>query len=279
MNPNLFFLAVACLIWITAAISPAGAERLSLGLVILAGIPHGAFDLRIFEYRWGRLHWPLYVICLLYVAVGLSMSLFCLFLPAAGLAAFLAISVAHFSYGESSRGGKAASLITGSCAILVPAALHAKQSASYFAFFLGGLDMSQGLQFTQPVGLAAATLAAGAWIFEASQGRRSQILQWVVCLLSWIFLPPLSGFAVWFIGRHSRMHVESCLEALPPGSRQLGPDLAVLSVAAIAMLIPLATRFDFHDLNQTFAATIVLIAGLTLPHMIVTHNFAGSETG
>jgi hypothetical protein len=44
------------------------------------------------------------------------------------------------------------------------------------------------------------------------------------------------------------------------------------------LLAPLAARFDLSDITQLFAASIVLIAGLTLPHMIVSHGLGNAPT-
>jgi hypothetical protein len=48
-------------------------------------------------------------------------------------------------------------------------------------------------------------------------------------------------------------------------------DFIVLSILAITLIAPLSLWFNLRDIHQLFAASIVLIAGLTLPHMVVTH--------
>jgi hypothetical protein len=62
------------------------------------------------------------------------------------------------------------------------------------------------------------------------------------------------------------------------GSRALPADFVVISVLAMLLLAPLAARFDLSDITQLFAASIVLIAGLTLPHMIVSHGLGNAPT-
>ena len=54
-------------------------------------------------------------------------------------------------------------------------------------------------------------------------------------------------------------------------------DFVLISLLAIAGLIPFSFAFDFSDINQLFAASICLIAGLTLPHMIVSHGIGSEE--
>jgi hypothetical protein len=48
-------------------------------------------------------------------------------------------------------------------------------------------------------------------------------------------------------------------------------DFIVLSILAISLIAPLSLWFNLSDIHQLFAASIVLIAGLTLPHMVVTY--------
>ena len=86
-----------------------------------------------------------------------------------------------------------------------------------------------------------------------------------------LVLPPLAGFAVWFIGRHSWQYFLACRSHFADAPKGLR-DFIVISLLALLLLVPLLWRFDPRDLNQLFAASMILIAGLTLPHMIVTHE-------
>ncbi|MFM1849053.1 MAG: hypothetical protein RL417_2527, partial [Pseudomonadota bacterium] len=113
---------------------PAAAEWLALGLIIFAGIPHGAFDLRAARRVWSGRH--LGLVGVFYIGIGLLMSGLCLALPGVGLALFLAISAAHFAEGESEELGQGAAWFVGGSAILLPIALHIDEAAQYLAFFI-----------------------------------------------------------------------------------------------------------------------------------------------
>jgi hypothetical protein len=97
-------------------------------------------------------------------------------------------------------------------------------------------------------------------------------LERLICLISWLLLPPLAGFSVWFIGRHSRQHLELCGKMFQATKKEIPIEFLVISLLAIASLAPFMMLFDFSDINQLFAAAICLIAGLTLPHMVVSHG-------
>ncbi|MFN9430327.1 MAG: Brp/Blh family beta-carotene 15,15'-dioxygenase, partial [Acidobacteriota bacterium] len=50
----------------------------------------------------------------------------------------------------------------------------------------------------------------------------------------------------------------------------MAASLVATSVLAILLIAPLLLRFHPRELSQLVAASVILIAGLTLPHMIVT---------
>jgi hypothetical protein len=85
-------------------------------------------------------------------------------------------------------------------------------------------------------------------------------------------LPPLAGFAVWFIGRHSRQHLQTCRAMFCSSGIPIPMDFALISLLAIGGILPLGLYFDLTQLEQLFAASLCLIAGLTLPHMVVSHR-------
>jgi hypothetical protein len=53
-------------------------------------------------------------------------------------------------------------------------------------------------------------------------------------------------------------------------------DFILISALAILGLLPFAFYFDFSRIEELFAASLCLIAGLTLPHMVVSHRMKES---
>lgn len=248
------------------------AEWLALALIIVAGIPHGSFDIRAAE-RWiGPRRALRFALLVGYVAVGLSMSALCLRWPGGGLLAFLIISAIHFSEGEMLHSSKHTAISLGISAILLPIGLHISEASGYLNFFASESTLdSLSPYLTIGAGTVALALLISL-VVDLCKGKKVELIQCSICILAWLLLPPLSGFCVWFIGRHSRQHLERCHVLVPKACRRLVPwDFVALSLTAIALLTPLALWFDLRDLNQLFAASIILIAGLTLPHMILTH--------
>jgi Brp/Blh family beta-carotene 15,15'-monooxygenase len=257
---------------------PAWSEWVALGLMICAGIPHGSFDLRVAEAKWREGGISRTAILTGYLVCVVGMSSMCVFTPLAGLLLFLVISAIHFSEGESHSSQPpdvARGILFGVSAIVLPIGLHLSNAQSYVSFFIPPalFFFAQGsLRFIASALACVIAIVLLRDLLCARSVSKSESLQRLVCFCGWIFLPPLAGFAVWFVGRHSRQHLEVCEDMFARSGVRIPLDFAIISACAILGLAPFAVLFDFSDINQLFAASISLIAGLTLPHMIVSHR-------
>ncbi|MFN9299145.1 MAG: Brp/Blh family beta-carotene 15,15'-dioxygenase, partial [Acidobacteriota bacterium] len=108
-------------------VEPQATEWVALALILFAGIPHGAYDLHLARVRWAGVSGLARTAA--YVAVGLAMSLVCLFLPFWGLAIFLLLSVAHFAEGKMASGRDLGAAWMGLSAVAAPLLLHGGMAA------------------------------------------------------------------------------------------------------------------------------------------------------
>lgn len=266
---------LAILLALATAIESSVGEWLALSLIILAGIPHGSFDLRLAEAKWRESSRSRLSILAIYVSSGMAMSAFCIMFPTVGLALFLVISIIHFSEGEMIQGRMARGWMIGASSVVLPIGLHLTGSRAYLHYFIP-FDLMESL--SPFLRLLAVSLAVLLFIqlsrdsLKRDQDIDSNTLQRWICLGAWLLLPPLSGFCIWFIGRHSCKHLEVCKDLFRESRFGMPLDFLVISLVAILLIIPLSLFFDLRDINQLFAATIVLIAGLTVPHILVTHD-------
>jgi Brp/Blh family beta-carotene 15,15'-monooxygenase len=257
--------------------APAISEWIALALMIVAGIPHGSFDLRVAQTKWRNAAMSRTQIAAIYLACVFSMSALCVFAPGIGLSLFLAISALHFSEGEL-QSSMPASLATGALfgcgAILLPIGLHSDTAMQYMGYFVKPSLFVSLAPTLRALSFIVVTAIALILVRDCMLGLKAAptTIERCLCLMSWVLLPPLAGFCVWFIGRHSHQHLDLCRKLFQSGERRIPLDFALISLLAIAGLLPFAYTFDFSDINQLFAASICLIAGLTLPHMIVSHN-------
>ncbi len=276
---TLLVASLAALLMFTNTVAYPLGEWLALGLIIIAGIPHGSFDLRVAEAKWGGEGRSRLLILAAYVISGIAMSAVCVAAPTVGLALFLLISVFHFSGGEVVEGGRLRAAVIGLSAVLLPIGLHLSEAQGYLGYFVPEslLDIAApALKGLSIVMVVVVGVILSRDTLRGEQGLDSDTIQRWICLLAWVLLPPLSGFAVWFLGRHSRHHLEVCRDFFRSSRRGIPIDFVVISLVAILLIVPLSFLFDVRDINQLFAASIVLIAGLTLPHMLVTHDIHGT---
>jgi Brp/Blh family beta-carotene 15,15'-monooxygenase len=271
-------LVAALFVCLTALsyIVPAYSEWIALALMILAGIPHGSFDLRVARARWHEAETSPVQFVALYLVCVLSMSALCVFVPTVGLSLFLLISLIHFCEGEF-RAHPPHDLIRGLLfgvgAILLPIGLHVREASAYMTFFVSKsqMELYQSTLHSASQVLVVAMVVTLV-IDSTRRDRLTAAVERSLCLCGWILLPPLAGFSIWFIGRHSRQHLEVCRAMFDSKGLRIPSDFAGISLLAVLGLLPFSLAFDFSDINQLFAASICLIAGLTLPHMLVSHN-------
>jgi Brp/Blh family beta-carotene 15,15'-monooxygenase len=258
--------------------APEWSEWLALGLMIAAGIPHGAFDLRVAEAKWRLEKSSRAAIFSVYTLCVFAMSGLCIYLPLMGLTVFLVMSAIHFAEGEAHATSPASRVwgcVIGISAILLPIGLHPEDARTYVSYFVPGrifdvLEMP--IRYISRSVVILLTLALLWSLYRERGNRRVETLQRLLCVGGWIALPPLSGFSIWFLGRHSRQHLEACRAVFDATRETIPRDFVFISLLAIAGLAPFTTLFDFSQIDQLFAASICLIAGLTLPHMIVSHR-------
>jgi len=269
---NLLLIALGAVFALTTSFQRLTSEWIALVLIVLAGIPHGSFDLRVAELKWIAIFRSRTLVAVVYVFVGVAMGALCLWKPGIGFLAFLVLSAFHFSQGESCYSNRFTAVSLGIGAILFPISFHLKDAGRYLSFFVSPETFELVTPWLRGGGLVLFAVTLVLLWREFWIGNRKELLQWAICILAWVFLPPLSGFCVWFIGRHSIQHVAAC-RLLFTGSRKgRSLDLVVITLVAIFLIAPLSHWFDFSDLSQGFAASIILISGLTLPHILVTYD-------
>ena len=275
-NQTKLLIALALLLGIVTRLNALWSEWIALLLMIFAGIPHGSYDLRVAEAKWKNGIISQKKVVLIYLFSGFTMASIFLLSPTIGFIVFILISFYHFVDGEISLDylpWRAA--LFGLSAIILPIGLHFQSASVYMKFFLDSAAIDWLSPVIQIVAICFTVLICLTLILELALWKLKVGTNWIelfVCLLGWVLLPPLAGFCVWFIGRHSSEHIALCKTLFKNNKVSLPLDFIALSLLAFCLLLPLSLLFDLTDLSQLFTASIILVAGLTLPHVLVTHN-------
>ncbi len=259
-----------------SALLPASTSiLLALAAIIVLGIPHGALDGEIardlVRPRFGRLWFP--VFSLPYLALSALVLAGWHLAPLSTLGGFLAASVWHFGSEESRSGSPIELLARGGLPIGLPVLVQPAATAAVFATVAG-------VPLPQP----PAWLVAGALLWLALAALWSVRLvierEWTTLLAqgllasAFVILPPLTAFAIYFVGVHAPAHTQALIEDAGRARRvrdgrsamRHALPLWVTTVLIGAALWPL---YDGPTPARLLALTLQGLAALTLPHLVL----------
>ena len=246
-----------------APLAGAWASALSVGAILLLGLPHGALDIRkLRRDRTGPS--ARRSVLATYLALAGAMALAWALAPALALVAFLAIAAAHFAVEAAEDAPAPAAWVLGALVIVLPTATHPSAVQAIFQA-MGGRAAASALVYLAPAA-ALLLLAALAGAILWRPPRLTVALETTASLAGLALLPPLVGFAVFFGLLHSPRHLARAGRALGLDARATlaaaAPfSLAALGLGAVLMLSRTGTA------QAAPAGAFVLLSILTAPHM------------
>ncbi len=250
-------------------------ELLAAGaLLLLLGMPHGAFDVVFARKLFGVADvkgWAVFSLCYVGLAaavVGLWMAA-----PTLFLCAFLIFSAVHFGGDPAGSVSWLTRGLYGGAVIVLPALWHGPELQR----LLGGVAGPASAAFVAPIlGQLAPPWLAATVLACALQARTSRLAACESAALAALSLaaPPLAAFTVYFCAMHSPRHILRTLASLQAAevrralAMALWPTLAVLLAAAL-----LGWRMsDLLVEARVMQLVFVGLAALTLPHMLLLEH-------
>jgi Brp/Blh family beta-carotene 15,15'-monooxygenase len=260
---------VAPLVWRV----PAPELLVAATVLVLLGVPHGAVDHRVarpfLRTRFGP-SWFLWFTAG-YLAVAAVILALWFAAPDGALVLFLLVAAFHFGTEDAFGQGPIARTARGAMPIALPILLHAELTEGFFRALGADVEVVPALFAVVllwiPIGAlhVVALLRARSYLDLAEIGAIG---------LAFAALPPLAGFAFYFLVVHSPRHM--ALLAARHDARNAAAgwswafrNSAMLTVAAFLIG---ALLFQVHD--GTYGERLVravfwLVAALTVPHVIV----------
>jgi Brp/Blh family beta-carotene 15,15'-monooxygenase len=272
------FSAVAWLLLVVSLWLPRLDAQLQLALlspvILLLGVPHGALDIVFVRQLMGvrsAAGWSLFTV--VYVTAAASVVVLWWLAPGFFLAAFLLVSVLHFSGDPEGETPALFRMLYGGAVIFCPITLHSAEVSQLFAS-LAGAPAAQAI-------VAALQWAAWPWVaaigLAAIAGAKRELarsieLVSVTALLT--FAPPLIGFALFFCGMHSARHVLRTRDYSSAGTlRHLLRIAAWPMLATVAGVFIALWLFDGKPIDMRLVQLLFVgLAALTVPHMIVVER-------
>ncbi|MCH8549077.1 MAG: Brp/Blh family beta-carotene 15,15'-dioxygenase [Balneolaceae bacterium] len=290
---NLTLFLVSTLFIATGLLAPGFNEALALWIVVasvfLIGIPHGAIDHIMASEIFGlnrtlKDHLLFYAS---YLLIMLLVAALWVFIPIAGMALFLIISVYHFGQADMedfmkpyplswvwhlNRGVFIIGLIIFSdTSVTYPIMAEAMQidTASFSAWMP---DSAISIIVLIGTYLSLSILAEIMGLLKRSIAHFADSLLLIALLL---ITGPLIGFALYFALWHSAGHIREMREFFEQKKKSLSLGefylkalpFTLVSLFGLALLIGINQAFGFEE--QFLSLMFILISVLTLPHMFI----------
>jgi len=259
--------------------------------ILLFGVCHGSLDhLRCPPDRDGNVS-RLRLVVFVIVYIAFAWLLLCVWLsdPGPMLVSFLSVSCLHFALDEEHDFNLGKKILWGFLPVLAPCFLHTVAVSEVFSFLIGShvsfsTSMAQILKILggMTLGLACSSLVLDfclAWE-KRSKTAFVECITTFVLLISYVVLPPLLSFTIYFCWWHS---VRQCLRQISEfDSVSFANGLSIFAKNAVVFTAGswlLALVIYFVATNQPTANSIsiqavramfYMLSALTVPHMFLT---------
>jgi len=260
---------------------------ISLGLVVMIGLPHGALDGAVaMTVGYGRRLQDIVKFSVIYIMIALLVVIVWMVIPIFSLTLFMLISMIHFGLGDHNAAKPLAKYIQVIChgglvVALIPI-IHFAEVEPIFLTLTGAVHPAQlsSLWGLLIVLGGVFVLAALGYAFLAIREKalRGRFLEFLGLGLALTVLPPLSGFALYFCFIHTPRHIRGVVKAVinhhektSSGETSILPLTIVFTVItwAVAGLILMFKPDNIAFSDAVLRLIFIGLAALTVPHMML----------
>ncbi len=272
MPPAFWAAAVALVIAVSLHLPLDGPfSTLAAVLILLGGgLPHGAFDIALLRRAIVLDRRAMALVVGGYIAVALLMAVIWLSLPLLGLILFLLIAAAHFGEDWLMLEEPLLRAGAGGAVIAAPTIWHQDAVATLFVA-IGGPDARTVAQLVTAAAPVALLITMVGVVIAWRRGKRDWAAAITACLALLLVLPPVVGFALFFVFLHSPLHLGRTRAALRDlTTRHWLATGALLSAAAVAgwcVVQRIAGQALGGDLT---AQAFRLLACVAVPHLLLS---------
>ncbi len=268
-----FWLAGVYLVIASAAQLPLDgptATTIATLVFVAGGLPHGAYDIALLARSTGLRSGGLGLAVMAYIGVAATMSVLWLVTPVVALILFLIVAAIHFGEDWTMIDEPLLRMAAGTAIIAAPAIGHPATVAQLFVSMAGGPGgevVAQAMIALAPVALLVTGVGIGvAW----HEGAREWAAATAFAILALIVMPPVAGFALFFVFLHSPRHIAAARTVLAGMSRTMWLATgAGMSAFAIGGWLVFATHVEGLPTDIT-AQAFQLLAAVALPHLLLS---------
>ena len=272
MHPA-FWIAATALLLATVLRAPLGQPAAVAAATILfigGGLPHGAYDIALLRRTIALDQYRLGLVVGGYVAIAALMAILWMTFPLVALVLFLVIAAVHFGEDWQMLEEPFLRLAAGGAVIFSATFGHRAEVSALFVEMSDGRAalITQIVTAAAPVTLLVTVVGiAIAW----RDGSRQWAAAMTFCLVLLLVLPPVAGFALFFVFLHSPRHLAQTRGALGDmTSARWVATGAALSGAAIVGWWALQTLAPSSIGGTIVAKAFQLLASVAVPHLLLS---------
>jgi Brp/Blh family beta-carotene 15,15'-monooxygenase len=239
-------------------------------LFVLGGLPHGAYDIALLKRTVVLDRQHVAVVVAGYLAVALSMALLWISAPLVALILFLSVAALHFGEDWPMLEEPLLRFAAGAAVIAAATIGHRADVAALFVEMSDerGAVIAQIITAAAPVILLVTVVGITiAW----RDGSRQWAAAMTSCLLLLLLLPPVFGFALFFVFLHSPRHLAETRAAL--GDMTLARWLATgaaLSALTIVGWWAVQAASSSRIGDAMTAQAFQMLASVAVPHLLLS---------
>ncbi|MEG3126183.1 Brp/Blh family beta-carotene 15,15'-dioxygenase [Sphingomonas sp. GB1N7] len=239
-------------------------------LFIAGGLPHGAYDIALLRRTVALDRSGLTLAIGGYVTIAALMALLWFTLPLIALTLFLLVAAAHFGEDWRMLDESLLRFAAGAAVIAAPTLGHRMEVTALFAQMSDerATVIAQIITAAAPVTLLVTAVGIMiAW----RDGSRQWAAAMTLCLILLIIIPPVVGFALFFVFLHSPRHIAQTRVVLQDMSRARWIVTgAMLSGAAILGWCALRFVAWSPPTENATAQAFQLLASVAVPHLVLS---------
>lgn len=270
-----YWIAAAALIAVTLLGMPLGRPAAVVAATIVfigGGLPHGAYDIALLRrsVALDRSGLGLGLAVGGYAAIAMLMVLAWMTLPLVALVVFLAVAAVHFGEDWQMLEEPLLRFAAGAAVIAAATIGHPAEVSTLFVAMSDprAAVIAQIVTAAAPVALLVTAVGVAlAW----RDGSRHWAAAMALCLVLLVVLPPVAGFALFFVFLHSPRHLARTRTLLHDMTRArwfatgaLLSGVAILGWWGLRAMAP--ARFDATIVVQGFQ----LLASVAVPHLLLS---------
>jgi Brp/Blh family beta-carotene 15,15'-monooxygenase len=270
--PRLFWPAAALFASIALAGPWLNPDLITVGallIMLLGGLPHGAYDLAIGRRLLSLNLRKALLLLVAYIGVAVSMAALWLVAPTIALAVFLLSAALHFGEDWSMLDTGLLRATAGASVIGIPALFHREAVSDLFTLMAGphGELVTRVAISCAPVAILV-MLTALARAYQ--QGDRQWALAQSTAFAGLALLPPQLGFTLFFVFLHSPLHMRQVHRILPDWSPgKLAGYGAAICAAALLGGIMVVDNLMAEQPTGALAGGFQILSILAAPHLVL----------